>query len=268
MENIKRVQTGDIVKLQKPNQDTYININGNTADCSICKAKDVNMIDHICQTMLHIEMVTTLKDFRNLKESLNNIKFVEETLNYHHNQYDMHMDAIIDNQIVAYADYSLYQGKIYIKMIESFNKGMGYGTELMKELAKRYGYENLERSQLTPDGVKMRKKLDNYFKFDYIKFKNSQNKHINIDVIKEIRSKYPIIADFLSDVVLYGKSKAWKKHISKIKQYENTDEFKKLNIDFNDIADISEWIKDSIENDNLSEDEVPEHIINDLDKIK
>lgn len=189
----------------------------------------------------------------------NNIKFIEETLNYQHRQYDIHMDMLIDNNIVAYADYSLFEGKIHIKMIEALVRNKGYGVALMKELANRYGYENLERNQLTPDGVNMRKKLDNYFNFDYNKYKESQNKHFNISIIEEIRKKHKFVADFMSDMCMFGYKTTWNKWLNDIDKYKQ--------YDFNDISDICEWIKNSATNNNDPNTNVPEYIKTQLNKL-
>ena len=100
-----------------------------------------------------------------------------------------------DGQLLAYADYVVFEGKVYTHYIESKIKGKGYGTILMEYLASLYGYENLERSSLTPSGAKMRARLDKMFDFDY---EESQNKLYKPELISKIRNFNPEIGEFLN----------------------------------------------------------------------
>lgn len=197
------------------------------------------------------------------KQIQESYRFQEETHNYQHRQYDISMYMFDDDVKVAYADYSLYDNKIHIKMIEALIKGKGYGKALMRELAKKYGYENIERQQLTPDGVKMRKSLDDEFNFNYKEYLDSQNKHISPDVIKDIRIKYPLIADFMSSMILFGYSETWNKYNDVL--MKNKDQYK--DFDFNDISDITEWIKNSVTNNHAPDKDVPDYINSYLDKL-
>lgn len=170
------------------------------------------------------------------------------------------------DELLAYADFSIFEGKVYIDNIESKVKGFGYGQMIMKHLADIYGYENLERTSLTPDGVKMRDKLDKHFNFDYNKHQESKNKHLNPNVIENIKN--PIIKSFLLGVIKNGQNKTWS-------EFKELPEFLELNkkldselgFDFNEISDIAGWVKGSITNDNLPEDEAPSWVLKDLSKL-
>jgi hypothetical protein len=170
------------------------------------------------------------------------------------------------DELLAYADFSKYDNKVYIDNIETKIKGFGYGQMIMKHLAGIYGYENLERSSLTPDGVKMRDKLDKHFNFDYNKHQESKNRHLNLNVIENIKN--PIIKSFLMGVIKNGQSKTWSEFKTKPEFLDlNKKIDKELGFDFNEISDIAEWVKGSVTNDNLPEDDIPNWVLKDLSKL-
>ena len=209
-------------------------------------------------------MITTINNWK-LFELNSNIKFENEYINFHNQQHDYILRAYVNNNLVAFAEYCEFRDKYYISMIKAVVPGYGYGKQVMLELARMYGYENIERRDLTPDGVKLRQKVDQELGFDYQKYKESQNKHIDIETIKQI--KYPVLKQFLSDIVLFDYEEGWKKNIDALKQFENTTEFQNLNIDINDIAEIADWIKNSATNNNDPETDVPEYIMKELNKL-
>lgn len=200
-------------------------------------------------------------------EKFKGFEFVEDYYDYHDGQSDIKIDMFKDGKKVAYANYAKFQDKFYINFIESLDRGKGYGVILMEYLAKLYGYENLERTSLTPDGVKMRAKLDKHFNFDYDKYKQSQSKHLDPSVLNEIPN--PIIKEFLMDMVKIGYEKTWEKWISN-NDFKNLHNqlSNKYDLDFNDISYISDWIRGSVTNNNLPEDEPGEYIFKDLNTIK
>lgn len=213
-------------------------------------------------------MITTINEFKKyLNESVSfndNIKFENLHINSHHDQHDYRLNAKLNDELVGYVEYAVFKDEVFISMIESLVSGKSVGPTMMKWLADKYGYENIERTQLTPDGMKLRKKMDDYYDFDYNKHKESQNKHIDVSIIEKIRNKHPLIASFMSDMVLYGNDKTWTKWIDKIRSgVFNIPN----NLDINDIADITEWIKNSDTNNNDSDTEVPEPILKDLEKL-
>lgn len=58
-----------VIKLQKPNTDTYVNVHNNIGDCTICDLKDVDIEDHICQTLI--------TNFQEFSEKMLNIRFIK-----------------------------------------------------------------------------------------------------------------------------------------------------------------------------------------------
>lgn len=205
-------------------------------------------------------MITTINEFRKILENSNAYKFVEDYYDYHHGQSDARMDMYLNDTAVAFAQYSKYKDKIQVNYIESIDKGKGYGTELMKELARLYGYENLERASLTEDGVKMRKRLDKHFNFDYDKHQESLIKHLDADVLDKIKD--PIVKSFMKDMMTIGYQSTWDKYGDKLRESGLTSKY-----DFNDISEICNWIKGSITNNNQDTNDVPEFIIKDLEKL-
>lgn len=188
------------------------------------------------------EALVTMEDF----------EIQDDVINSHHGQVDCSVKLIKDDVILAYADYSIFQGKIQIKYIETAEeaKGKGYGRELMKYLAKTHGgYENIERSSLTPSGANMRKKLDAELNFDYEKYLESQNKHfskLNIELIKN-----PKIKEFLTNLTTRGYDSAWAKlNRDGLAGYSFKLGGDSKTYDFNDISDLSQWFKFSKTNPN------------------
>jgi hypothetical protein len=151
--------------------------------------------------------------------------------------------------LLAKVEYSLYKDDITISIIMSFVKGKGYGKILMIYLAKKYGYENLKRSSLTTSGAKMRKELDNLFNFNYEEYLESLNTLIDNSELDKIKNKY--IKQFLKDLAENG-NHAW----NYIKDYEKyMDDY-----DLNDLAEITQYLKDSKFSKGYSTDELPEYI--------
>ena len=203
--------------------------------------------------------------FDNITESVefnNDIRFENLHIDFHNDQHVYKLKAYINNKLVGFVDYHLYRGEVFIDLIESLLPKHNIGPSMMKYLADKYGYENIERTHFTEAGMKLRQKMDDYYNFDYDEYKKSLNKHIDKSEIDKI--KYPLVKQFLNDILLFGYNEAWKKNLDKIRNFNNPN----LELDFNEIADISEWIKNSPTNDNDPQDEVPDVIMNDLQKLK
>lgn len=195
--------------------------------------------------------IRSIKIDENIDSDIKQDEFTykEESLNYHHGQTDMRINMYKGNKRVAYALYSLYNGKVYFQIIESIVKGYGYGTTLMKHLASIYGYQNLERRSLTPDGVKMRARLDKYFNYDY---QEHINKHYKPEIINKIGIKHKLVAEFLTNMINMGYEATWEKWLSSGKLTKD--------YDWNEISEISFWIKNSKTNNHDIEESPPEYV--------
>ncbi len=68
-----------------------------------------------------------------------------------------------------------------------------------------------------------------------------------------IRLKHPIVGDFIEYMTKNGYEKTWEKFMDKIDNEK---------YDFNDISEISEWIQDSVTNNNHYSDEPPYYVLN------
>lgn len=72
---LKSITGGEVIKLQKPIDNTFSNIVKNDegieiGTCNNCGAKNVEVKEHICQTLLKPEkMITTIKEFKNYLKS-------------------------------------------------------------------------------------------------------------------------------------------------------------------------------------------------------
>ncbi len=83
-------------------------------------------------------------------------KYEDNHMDFSHGQHYYTVSMYDGDKKLASCNYSIFNDIIYITFIESIVKGKGYGTMLMEYLADKYGYEKLERSILTPDGVNIR----------------------------------------------------------------------------------------------------------------
>lgn len=198
----------------------------------------------------------------NIFAILDKFIFEDEHKGYHHGQHD-YLIRMFDKSknLLAYASYSEFQGEITINIINSKVSGRGYGKILMIFLAKKYGYENLERKSLTDSGFKMRQELDKLFNFNYKEHLESKSKHFPKSIMFEISKKHPEVAEILSNLYFDGHQEAWKKLSTKkdIPAY--------FEYDFDDIANIAEWIKGSKLNKNPRFEDPPEYVIELVDSL-
>lgn len=198
--------------------------------------------------------------FENFADNYEDYSYEDLHLDYIDNQHIYRTNMFKDKQLLAYVDYSVYKDKVYINFIESIIKNKGYGSMLMEYLASKYGYENLERTSLTDDGIKMRQKLDKKFNFDYQKYKESISNHYDKSILDKIKND--TIKKFLKDMIVIGYTECWSKWIDYLRENNL------LNIyDFNDISEISNWIKGSVTNNNDPEDEPPYYITDLLNSL-
>jgi len=195
-------------------------------------------------------------------EKYDGFEFIEDYYDYNNQQDYIRCFMEKEGEVVAHADYAKFRGKIYINFIEAKVKGKGYGAMLMRHIAKLYGYENMPATSLTPDGVKMRQKLDK--EFDYTP--EEVNNHIPQKEIEKIKN--PVIKNFLLDFIKYDYTDVWEKWLRN-PDFQTTNDMleKTLDIDFNEVSDIGGWIKGSVNNDNDPEEEVPGFITQDLNKL-
>lgn len=189
-----------------------------------------------------------------LKESYT---FREETLNFHHGQIDMELSIYEDNKYLGKIEYSLYKEIPHINMIfvDPKYRNKGIGKELIYQLAKEYGYENIEWGMMTEDGYRLQKSLDKEFKIDRDKI---QNKQLPKELLKKIKNRD--LYKFAIDIYECGHENAWNSWA----MYD----FTKENYDsMNDISDILHWIEGSKDNDHDIDEEPPDYIYDLLDKL-
>lgn len=99
--------------------------------------------------------------FDNITESVefnNDIRFENLHIDAHNDQHVYKLKAYINDKLVGYVDYHEYRGEIFIDMIESLLPKHNVGSSMMKHLADKYGYENIERTHFTEAGIKLRQK--------------------------------------------------------------------------------------------------------------
>lgn len=159
-----------------------------------------------------------------------------------------------DGKILATCLYDVLGRNIDIVSISSQVKGEGYAKILMLYLIKKYGYENIERTILTPDGEKMFAEIDKFLNFDYEKYILSKTKHINKKrLVQKLSKTKPLLSTFLDNTCNYGKDFALQTFKDEIKDNKLDD------YSISKIFQISEWIDDSVEYKDVDED-LPNHI--------
>jgi hypothetical protein len=208
-----------------------------------------------------------LKTYSEFLENISNnevVKFENLHLNHAYGQDDYQLNAKIGKNIVAYANYSVFKGEVYINMIESIVKGKGYGRKVMLELARLYGYENITRNSFTPDGMKLRNRIDKELDFDYSKWRKEKSKHIKREEIAAIKNEPA--RKLIVDIVEFGYSDGFEKNLDKITNLQ--DYLKNYDMDVSDLAVIAEWIVDSEYNTHDELDEPPRYVFDYLTKLK
>lgn len=197
-------------------------------------------------------------DKKNPFKVLDNYTFVDEkkpAILQGVEEYAVEMYKKEGKQLLCWAIYSVDGEKVTVGTISSKVKGEGYGQILMIYLAKKYGYHNLIRKNLTDSGKKMRQRLDNLFDFDYDKSKTTDSKHISRDVVDRISENNPDIGMFLMMLIDFGRDKETVDRIESDYNQRNFD------IKFTDIYELSTWIVESKTNDNNPSMPTPQSVI-------
>jgi len=135
------------------------------------------------------------------------------------------------------------------------NKLIGKTPQHLAEVydVKRYiGKDEKEYFIIILEKLKITKLINKYYiQINEILLKNL-NKHISPKVIDFIRKKHPMAADFLEMMTKEGYDKTWSKYVDLID--DDTD------VDYNEISDLSEWIKGSVTNQNNIKRTPPNYI--------
>jgi hypothetical protein len=86
-----------------------------------------------------------------------------------------------------------------------------------------------------------------------------RNKHLDVSIVNNIYKKHKNAGLFLKDMIKIGYEETWKMWRNKI-DYNG-------DIDYNDLSEISEWIKNSVTNKNDINEEPPNWIIDLVNKL-
>ncbi len=106
--------------------------------------------------------------------------------------------------------------------------------------------------------LKLSKKLTNDYKELEKYFDDKRTKHLDKNIITKIGNKHSIVSNFLKDMTKIGYQETWDKWGDELREKDYVNKY-----DFNDISEISNWIKGSVTNNNSIEDEPP-HYVTDL----
>jgi len=184
----------------------------------------------------------------------------------HHGQSDYTMYLIVGGKRVAYVDYSMYQGEAQIQMIEVYSesdKRKGYGRALVNRLSDQVGgYEKIDWGMMTGSGHALQVAMDKEKGFDRLEH---MNKHFKKDeMIALIKGRSIEAAKFFEDLTNIG-SATWKKWKGFLRERGFPTEID--GIDLNDLHNLADWTRDSVENNNPIDIEPPyymEEIVREL----
>jgi len=158
-----------------------------------------------------------------------------------------------DSTLLAKVIYDKIDDKISISMIESYARG--YGKILMLHLIEEYGYDNIITKVLTKAGQKMMDDLN-----DLYNFKKQSNFLNRKDLFKSINNQ--LIITVLDNICEYGIKNT-------LKAFKNDIIDNKINnIEIETLVDISSWIDDSVQNNHSIDDNIPDYIYDEIEKLK
>ncbi len=82
-----------------------------------------------------------------------------------HGQLDGKLTAKDANgSMIGYLNYALLEDRAHIQMVEATRRGAGAGKALVRALVAAVGgYENVDWGMMTPDGIRLRKRMDDFF---------------------------------------------------------------------------------------------------------
>ena len=92
---------------------------------------------------------------------LENLKLTDECTGYHHGQTDCVIKAILDNQVIGYLSYSIFEGQPNIQHVEVHEdfRRQGIATAMHDKLKSESEGEIVHTNQ-TPDGAAWRDSLN------------------------------------------------------------------------------------------------------------
>lgn len=100
-----------------------------------------------------------------------------------------------------------------------------------------------------------------YLKLENI-FNEYRNKHLDKYIIDVIKQKNEVVGDFLNDMTTIGYEKTWEKWIDILRDNDLINQY-----DFNDISEISFWIKGSVTNNKDIDSEPPSYIYDTIKEL-
>ena len=191
------------------------------------------------------------------------IEFTSDVYGAHHGQTDHLLNAVVNENIVGYLDYSIFEDAPYINMIEVSKdaRGQSIGVKLIQKLSEEYPYESIDWGTMTGDGVKLQMKMDKIYGFDR-KAEESKSNHLPYEILEKIKGISKDIYNFMSDYYHQGNI-VW----HQMEKY-NEDEDRTIGgYDANELADIVKWIEGAKLNTNHPQDDIPYYVTEMIEEI-
>jgi hypothetical protein len=125
-------------------------------------------------------------------------------------------------------------------------------------MVKQFTMQNREFYIIVLEKLNTTKPFEQWYEQLVEIFNKSIDMHFDPMILKQMHKKHPEVSEFLRDMFVIGYEKTWDKWRDRL----NTDGL--INkYDWNDISEISQWVRGSVDNDNDLEDEPP-HYVTDL----
>lgn len=156
--------------------------------------------------------------------------------------------------------------KITKDKTEAINSNKIIG-KTMKHIANIYDVKQFTKNDRTYyiiilEKLKIDSTLETLYKDLEEVFDSARNKNLPVSIIDTIEKKHKDVAGFLRDLINVGHKETWDKWRDELETKGLHDIY-----DFNDIYDLSQWIKGSVTNHNDIDKEPPEYVMDTLKSL-
>lgn len=156
--------------------------------------------------------------------------------------------------------------KITKDKTEAINSSKIIG-KTMKHIANIYNVKQFNKDDKTYyiiilEKLKIDSSLEKLYKDLEEVFDSARNKNLPLSIIDTIEKKHKEVADFLRDLINIGHKETWDIWRDKLESKGLYDIY-----DFNDIYDLSQWIRGSVTNHNDIDSEPPQYVMDTLDSL-
>lgn len=156
--------------------------------------------------------------------------------------------------------------KITKDKTEAINSSKIIG-KTMKHIANIYNVKQFNKDDKTYyiiilEKLKIDSSLEKLYKDLEEIFDSARNKNLPLSIIDTIEKKHKDVAGFLRDLIKMGHKETWDIWRDELESKGLYDKY-----DFNDIYDLSQWIRGSVTNHNDIDSEPPQYVMDTLNSL-